>query len=31
VIEVLNIDAITPGPGEMRVEGEATVAVEARP
>src|SRR6266481_9840713 len=30
VIEVLNIDAITPGPGEMRAEGEATVAVEAR-
>jgi len=30
VIEVLNIDAITPGPGEMRAEGEATVALEAR-
>jgi len=31
VIEVLNIDAITPGPGEMHAEGETTVALEARP
>jgi hypothetical protein len=31
VIEVLSIDAITPGPGEMHAEGETTVALEARP
>jgi hypothetical protein len=31
VIEVLNIDAITPGPGQMRVEGETTDVLEARP
>jgi chemotaxis signal transduction protein len=31
VIEVLNIDAITPGPGEISSEGEATHLLEARP
>jgi chemotaxis signal transduction protein len=31
VIEVLNIDAITPGPGEISAEGEATHLLEARP
>ena len=31
VIEVLNIDAITPGPGEMHPEGETAVALEVRP
>lgn len=31
VIEVLNIDAITPGPGEIPAETEATHLLEARP
>jgi len=31
VIEVLNIDAITPGPGEIHAEGESTHLLEARP
>jgi chemotaxis signal transduction protein len=31
VIEVLNIDAITPGPGEMHPDGETAVALEVRP
>jgi chemotaxis signal transduction protein len=31
VIEVLNIDAITPGPGEMAAETEAQEVLEARP
>jgi chemotaxis signal transduction protein len=31
VIEVLNIDAITPGPGEISSEGEAPHLLEARP
>ena len=31
VIEVLNVDAITPGPGEMRPEHEVPNVLEARP
>jgi chemotaxis signal transduction protein len=31
VIEVLNVDAITPGPGEMRPEHETSDVLEARP
>ena len=31
MIEVLNIDAITPGPGEMHPEVETAVAMEVRP
>lgn len=31
VIEVLNIDAITPGQGEMNPDGESAVTLEVRP
>jgi hypothetical protein len=31
VIEVLNIDAITPGPGEIHAEDEARHLLETRP